>query len=94
MTAVTEEATEVVYNAFASKLAEALEVLGFTHKYTEEATEIWVTEKQHGEIEVSVNYLTGEAFVEISNKNGRVTKQEGFLLKSTVDCRKVITSAV
>lgn len=94
MTAVTEPTTEVVYNEFASKLAEGLEVLGFAHTATEDATEFWTVEKQHGEIEVSINYLTGEAFVEVSNKNGRVTKQKSIFLKSGADCRKVVSEAV
>lgn len=94
MTAVTEETTEVVYNAFAKPLSDGLEVLGFSHAGTDDVTEFWTVQKQHGEIEVSINYLTGEAFIEVSNKNGRVTKQKSIFLKSGADCRRVVSEAV
>lgn len=94
MTVQTEVATEVKYNEFAPKLSEALEVLGFSHYATEDATEFWSVQKAHGTIEVSVDYINGESFVEVASNSGVITKQVTIPLNSNQDCRKVVQAAV
>lgn len=86
--------TEVTYNEFAPKLSEALEVVGFSHFATEGATEFWSVSKAHGHIEVQVDYLQGDAFIEVTNGKGIVTKQTTIELKVMTDCRRVIQEAV
>lgn len=85
---------EVVYNEFAPKLSEALEVVGFSHFATENETEFWSVDKAHGNIEVRVDYVAGDAFIETTNGKGIVTKQTTVALKSVADCRRVLNLAV
>jgi hypothetical protein len=94
MSAAVEVGTEVTYNAFAGKLSEALEVVGFNHFATEGDTEFWSVDKAHGNIEVRVDYLAGDAFIETTNGKGIVTKQTTIELKSVADCRRVLNTAV
>lgn len=93
MSAVEVE-NEVTYNEFAGKLSEALEVVGFNHFATEGATEFWSVDKDHGNIEVRVDYIAGDAFIEITNGRGIVVKQTTVELKSVSDCRRVLNTAV
>lgn len=94
MSAAVGTEAEVEYNTFAPKLSEALEVLGFTHYATEDNIEFWTIQKAHGIIEVSVDYVNGESFVEVASNSGVITKQVTIPLNSNQDCRRVVQTAV
>lgn len=88
---------EVTYNEFAKPLSEGLEVVGFAHDNTINATEIWSIDKQHGVIEVRIDYISGEVIVEVAtsrNPRAHVTKREVINLTKMSDCRRVLNAAV
>lgn len=90
----TETAPAVVYNEFAGKLVEGLEVIGFTFKESDGRIEVWTSDKGTNHIEVSVDYIKGSAAVEVTNRHRPTApKRQTVYMKSNDDLYRVVKFA-